>query len=286
MATATTHNASVLGATIRLETREPSVSVEDVSRIYEPIRVRRIEVIFSVLGGIVPGEDAVPEDEEEFEIEDEAPERVTSGERVALENVSFAVSGGSCLALVGPPRAGKSVLMRVIAGLAPPTSGRVVVHGRVAPALASTIGMFPRFGRVAGAVPALAALLGISSRTARHKFGEMIAFMDSADLPRKHVVRLSKPDRLSLILTLALHVDADVVLIDAAIPRGPFGEACRERLIELKRAGVLVILTGPTVESVSWIADRVIHMKRGKVVGEERVEVAEQAETLTPAPGA
>lgn len=254
------------------QTDLPSISVQDLTRLFEPVRIRRIEVIFSALGGLVPGKDAVLDDDEEFEEEQDEPfERVTRG-RVALDNISFEAKGGECLGIVGPPLSGKSILMRILAGLAPPTSGRVVIRGRVAPALGSAMDLFPRFGRVKGTLPSYAALVGIPPRLARARFPEIMDFLGSTELAKRHVSSLSKGERWSLILTLALHVDADVVLIDGATPLDPFGTACRERLIVLKHSGVLVILTGQTVESVSWLADRVIQIESGGVVGEERID--------------
>lgn len=252
---------------------QPYVSVENVSRRYVPVRVRRIEHVFALLGGIVPGEGAGFEDEEEdlFEDDDEDVERVDRT-RVALDDVSFEAAGGSCVALVGPARAGKSVLMRIIAGLAPPTNGRVVVHGRVAASLDSSVRLFPRGVRRMGAgLPLLAGFHGIPPRIARKQLQEVVDFLDWPDLRKEYISLVTRKHRRSLMLTLALHVDADIVLIDGAIPVGEKTVDWQERMLELKRAGVLLIITGRDVESVSWIADRAVHMERGVVIRDERI---------------
>lgn len=281
---------------------QPYISVENVSRRYEPVRVRRIEYVFAVLGGIVPGEGAGFEDEEEdlLEEDDEEVEGV-SRTRVALDDVSFEAAGGSCVALIGPARAGKSVLMRIIAGLAPPTNGRVVVHGRVAAALDSSVRLFPRGVRKMGAgLPIFAGFHGIPPRIARKHLQEVVDFLDWPDLRKEYISLVTRKHRRSLMLTLALHVDADIVLIDGAIPVGAKTVDWQERMLELKRTGVLLIVTGRDVESVSWIADRALHMKRGVIVGDERIvptneppalrQVSEEEdelleERLVPAPG-
>src|SRR3954447_6959263 len=58
----------------------------------------------------------------------------------ALKGVSFSVSEGEVLGVVGANGAGKSTLMRTVAGSLPPTSARVEVHGRVSTLLALAVG--------------------------------------------------------------------------------------------------------------------------------------------------
>jgi ABC-type glutathione transport system ATPase component len=52
------------------------------------------------------------------------------GEVTACQDVAFRLRRGGALALVGESGAGKSTVIRLIAGLEPPTSGRVLLHGR------------------------------------------------------------------------------------------------------------------------------------------------------------
>ena len=249
----------------------PYVSVEQVSRRYEPVRVRRIEHVFAKLGGIVPGEGANLEDEDEELFDDDEPEveRVREA-RLALDGVSFDVTAGSCVGLVGPPGAGKSVLTRIIAGLSPPTSGRVVVHGRLSAALDSSVGLFPRTGRLG--MPLFAGFHGISPRIARRHLQDVADCLDWPTLNKQYMGLMTRKHRQALMVTLALNVDADIVVIDTTMPVVVrTTHIWQERMLELKRAGVILIVTGPDVESVSWIADRVIQLEDGVIVGDERI---------------
>src|SRR4051794_41931932 len=58
----------------------------------------------------------------------------------ALKGVSFSVSEGEVLGIVGANGAGKSTLMRTVAGILPPNTGRVEVHGRVSTLLSLGVG--------------------------------------------------------------------------------------------------------------------------------------------------
>lgn len=52
------------------------------------------------------------------------------GDLPALREVTFSVSGGACLALLGRNGAGKTTLLKLLAGLARPARGRVTILGR------------------------------------------------------------------------------------------------------------------------------------------------------------
>jgi ATP-binding cassette subfamily B protein RaxB len=56
--------------------------------------------------------------------------RYSDTEPWLLEDVSFRVEPGECVALVGPSGAGKSTLLKLMAGLLHPQSGDVIVNGR------------------------------------------------------------------------------------------------------------------------------------------------------------
>ncbi len=47
-----------------------------------------------------------------------------------LKNVHFEVHKGNSLALIGPSGGGKSVLLKILAGILPPTSGHVEIDGK------------------------------------------------------------------------------------------------------------------------------------------------------------
>ena len=50
----------------------------------------------------------------------------------AVRNVSFSVSDGTCVGLVGLNGSGKSTILKLIAGVLYPNSGNIKVQGRVA----------------------------------------------------------------------------------------------------------------------------------------------------------
>lgn len=251
---------------------EPLVVIDRLSKHYAPLREPwRIERILAKLGGIeLNGPDPFDEEEDEFEDEelDEPVERPAEGVR-ALDEISLSAYAGTCVAVVGPAKAGKSILLKVIAGVVPPTSGRVVVRGTVAPALEALLGVMPRDMPLEKALPVLAAMVHLPRRDVRRRMPEIFDFLGFPDLRCAFAGATTGKRRHQILLSMMLSLNADVVLVDCELSGVAWKAKCLDRLDELKRAGAVVIVTSRDVESVAGIADRVVYLKRGVMVGEE-----------------
>jgi tungstate transport system ATP-binding protein len=252
----------------------PLVSVEAVSRRYAQLTIGRTRRVFSKLGGIEGDPGSLDDDDDDddddggFDDLEEVQTIVTDG-TLALDAMSLRISGGGCVALVGPPGAGKSILLRTIAGLTPPGSGRVVVKGLVAPILASLSVLLPRQGRLGTALPVLAALLHLPRRQVRERLPQTFAFLGDPEAGAVLVSGLPTRRRQDLLFAAMLSLDPDIVLVDCKLPTGAFGQRCRDRLLELKDAGTLILISARKREEAAWIADRVVYMNEGRLVGEE-----------------
>jgi len=258
---------------------EPSIDVHTLHRRYLPAAVGPLHRFFSKFGGIEPG--AVLDDGDDDDDDDDDDDRYDDVDdesrgpgTVALDEISLHVSGAGCVALVGPRGCGKSVLLRAIAGITPPTSGRIVVRGATAPAFDLFIKVMPRTGKVRDAVVSLAVAVGISARRARRALPDVCELLGDPELPSRWNSHLSIETRRDLVLATFLSLDSDILLLDIPISDGPVGERCRDRIRELKQTGTLVIVSGNSLDEVEWIADRVLTMRRGRLVGAEDFDTA------------
>jgi tungstate transport system ATP-binding protein len=266
----------------------PLVSLESVSRRYAPLIVGRTRRAFSRFGGIEgdPGslEDDDDDDDDDgagFDEPEEEDQAIVIDGTLALDAVSLRISGGGCVALVGPPGAGKSVLLRTIAGLTPPDSGCVVVKGLVVPILSSLTALLPRQGRLRAALPVLATLLHLPTRQVRQRLPQIFAFLGDPEAGAVLVSGLPTRRRQDLLLAGMLSLDPDIVLLDCKLPSGSFGQRCRDRLLELRDSGALILISARRLEEAAWIADRVVYMNEGRLVGEEVVD-AESGAMVAP----
>jgi ABC-type polysaccharide/polyol phosphate transport system ATPase subunit len=259
---------------------DPALVVEHVTRRYNAERWGRHHELFARLGGIRPGleHEAFIDDDEDADddgfddLDDQEPLAPTES-KLALDDVSFSAEAGSAIGLVGPPGSGKSVLLRVIAGIAPPTEGTVLVRGMVAPLLLSTQKLFPRELELRRAIPFMWMILQIDVVRPRRRVAAVFELLGEPELAARRVsMTRGWPIWRRILYAMVLVLEPHVLLIDCDLPDGPFGDVCRQRIGELRRRGTIVLVTGQDVESVAWIADRVIHLRRGRVVREEVIE--------------
>src|SRR5438874_421666 len=94
---------------------------------------------------------------------------------VALRNISFTVSRGQTVGVVGLNGSGKSTLLGLVAGLCPPDEGTVTVKGRVAALLQLGAGFHPDLTGTEN-VHMNAALLGFSAASIAKAFDSILEF--------------------------------------------------------------------------------------------------------------
>ncbi len=185
----------------------------------------------------------------------------------ALRDVSFSVVEGEILGLVGRNGAGKSSLLRIISGIAEPSKGHVDVTGRVGTLLELAPGFHPELsGRenifLGGTI------LGMRRAEIRGRFDEVVAFSGVErflDMPVKHY---SSGMFLRLAFAVAVHLDAEILLIDEALSVGDvaFQQKCVERLRELARSGRTVVLVSHDLGSLRALCARAVWLEGGAVV--------------------
>ena len=247
----------------------PLLLVRNVSRSYPrvepPGRLKRFSMR---IGGVIP-DAPVPDDEEADlfdELDEEPPDHV--GGTHALRDVSFSAFSGSCVGIVGGERAGKSVLLKIIAGAAPPTSGSVVRRGTVGPALDWASGLFPKMPFERG-LPVVAAMLRVNPR--KISIPETFELVGDPELRHAYPGNVNGKRRQHVVLAMMLTYMPELLLVDCNFPRDETAVAFRRRIEKIRMLGGVVILTGREIEDVAWLADTVVHLERGRVVGEQQV---------------
>jgi ABC-type polysaccharide/polyol phosphate transport system ATPase subunit len=185
----------------------------------------------------------------------------------ALRDVSFELEEGGSLAVVGPNGAGKSTLLSLIAGLSFPDEGQVEVRGRVAGLLELGSGFHPDLtGRENLVV--YASLLGLSRRELRDRFDEIVEFSGIGDFLDEPLRTYSTGMILRLAFSVAIHVDADIMLFDEILAVGDqaFQAACLEKIRELRRKGCTFVCVSHSSELLKRLCTRGIWLEGGQVV--------------------
>lgn len=251
----------------------PLLTLRNVSKEYAPASPMRARRLFARLRGIEVGEsfpELLEDDEwEELDPDDADHSPQTESSRRVVDRVSLEAYGGSVLALLGPPGAGKTSLLRLIAGIVPPTEGRIVVRGRVAPALGLLAGSLPKGHNMQSALLHLAAITGLPRDLVRSRLDVIAAILDLPQLAKTPTSALESRKKREAILATMLSVDPDVVVTDIQLPRDPLGERFVERIEDLRRRGSLVIIEAKNARKLRPAPDRVVQFARGRVVADD-----------------
>src|SRR5437879_11589213 len=129
----------------------------------------------------------------------------------ALRDVSFDVTAGTGLGIIGANGAGKTTLLKLVSRVTWPTSGRVQVAGRVVSLIELGAGFHPELtGREN--VYLGGGLFGLTKRDIDAQFDRIVEFADVAKLIDTPMKRYSSGLYARLGFSVAIHANPDIVL--------------------------------------------------------------------------
>jgi simple sugar transport system ATP-binding protein len=212
------------------------------------------------------------------------------GAVVALDQVTLDVDAGEIVALVGDNGAGKSTVIKCIAGVYPPTSGQILVEGQPvrfsSPLEARSHGIEAVYQdlALANAQPVYMNMFlgrelvkGPLRRLDREAMAaETQVLLDELDVridsPRKTIRDLSGGQRQGVAIARAVQWAQRLVLMDEPTAALGIGETRRvEELIHRMRdRGKAILIVSHSLDQVFRLADRICILRRGRLVGIRR----------------
>ena len=185
----------------------------------------------------------------------------------ALNDVNLDVEYGHVLGVIGTNGAGKSSLMRVIAGILPPTQGRVEVFGKVSTLLALGVGFNPSMsGRKNVYLGGLAA--GLSRDEIDEHFEEIADFSELGEAIDSPMRTYSSGMYARLAFSVAATTRPDILIVDEALSTGDakFKEKSLNRMKELRGDDRALILVSHAMLTLKDICNDVAWLHKGKLV--------------------
>ncbi len=185
----------------------------------------------------------------------------------ALDDVNIDVEYGQVLGVIGANGAGKSSMMRVIAGIIPPTRGRIEVFGSVSTLLALGVGFNPSMsGRDNVFLGGLAA--GMSQAEIEAHFQEIADFSELGDAIHAPMKTYSSGMFSRLAFSVAATVRPDILIVDEALSTGDakFKEKSLNRMKELRSDDRALILVSHAMLTLREICNDVVWLHKGKVI--------------------
>jgi ABC-type polysaccharide/polyol phosphate transport system ATPase subunit len=186
-------------------------------------------------------------------------------EHWALRGLGFRVERGRAFGVIGSNGAGKSTLLRLLAGITEPTEGSLGVYGRMATLLDLGVGFHDTFtGREN--IQLTCSLLGLDPALIQERIPEIIRFAELGDFIDYPVRTYSTGMNLRLGFAVAMHVDADILLIDEVLAVGDqyFQRKCVRRIEQAVRDGATLVLVSHDLHAVRSLCDEVLWLDRGR----------------------
>ena len=184
-----------------------------------------------------------------------------------LRDVSFTVSPGRTVGILGKNGAGKSTLLRLIGGVGRPDEGTVRASGRIGALLDLSADLADDLTGSENVFIA-GVIAGKSRAEVRRRFDEIVAFSELEDFIDRPFRTYSSGMKMRLAFAVAVHVDPDILLIDEVLAVGDFAfqRKCLERIAEIKRAGCTILLVSHQSPPVKALCDEVLFLRSGRVV--------------------
>lgn len=183
-----------------------------------------------------------------------------------LRGLSLDVPRGQCVAVVGRNGAGKSTLLSLLARVYKPTSGSVEVHGRIAPLLELGAGFHPDLTGLEN-ILFNGMILGLTRKQAIERTPDIVAFAELEHHIDAPVRTFSSGMQARLGFSVAVHVDAEVLIVDEVLAVGDyaFEQKCYERIASFRSAGGTILFVSHNMDSVRRVADRCVWLKDGQI---------------------
>ena len=206
----------------------------------------------------------------------------------ALRDVSFDVSRGEVVGVIGRNGAGKSTLLKVLSRITEPTEGEARISGRVGSLLEVGTGFHPELtGREN--VFLNGAILGMKRREISRKFDEIVAFSEVEkfiDTPVKHY---SSGMYVRLAFAVAAHLEPDILIVDEVLAVGDFAfqQKCLGKMGAVASGGHTVLFVSHNMGAIESLCDRGIVLEGGSVAfcGSQTEAVAHYHRTFSGSVG-
>jgi len=184
----------------------------------------------------------------------------------AIKHISFKVSKGEAVGIVGRNGSGKSTILKLAAGVYEPSEGRVIVQGTVAPLIELGAGFhYELTGRENILLNGL--LLGLTKRQIKTREERIIEFSELGDFIDSPVKQYSSGMYMRLAFSVATEVDPDILIVDEilGVGDGAFQEKCFERIRRFREAGKTILLVTHAMDQVRTLCDRVLLIRGGQL---------------------
>ena len=184
----------------------------------------------------------------------------------ALRDVSFALSSGAVLGIIGRNGAGKSTLLKILSRITEPTEGRIVLRGRAASLLEVGTGFHPELSGREN-IYLNGSILGMPRAEITRKFDDIVAFAGTELFLDTPVKRYSSGMYVRLAFAVAAHLEPEILIVDEVLAVGDaeFQQKCLGKMGEVARSGRTVLFVSHQMAAVQNLCTEALLIEKGRV---------------------
>lgn len=186
--------------------------------------------------------------------------------REILNDINIDIKKGETVALIGVNGSGKSTLLKLMTQIIFPNKGTIETHGKLTSLLELGAGFHPDFSGREN-IYFNSSIFGLTKKEIDSRLEQIIEFSELGELIDNPVRTYSSGQYMRLAFSVAINVDAEILLIDEILSVGDqhFQEKCFNKMRELKKEGKTMVFVTHSMESVRNLCDRAIWLYDGKI---------------------
>lgn len=186
--------------------------------------------------------------------------------REILKDINIEIKKGETVGLIGVNGSGKSTLLKLMTKIIYPNKGKIETDGKLTSLLELGAGFHPDFSGREN-IYFNASIFGLSKKEIDDRLEQIIEFSELREFIDNPVRTYSSGMYMRLAFSVAINVDAEILLIDEILSVGDqhFQEKCFEKMRELKKEGKTMVFVTHSLGSVIDLCDRAIWIHNGEV---------------------
>ena len=186
--------------------------------------------------------------------------------REILKGIDLEIKKGEVVGLIGVNGSGKSTLLKLMTKIIYPTKGKITTNGKLTSLLELGAGFHPDFSGREN-IYFNAAIFGLSRKEIDARLNDIIEFSELGDFIDNPVRTYSSGMYMRLAFSIAINVDADILLVDEILSVGDqhFQERCFQKIEDLKNQGKTIVIVTHSMDTVTRFCTRAVWLHHGKI---------------------
>ena len=186
--------------------------------------------------------------------------------REVLKGINLKVKKGEVVALIGTNGSGKSTLLKLMTKIIYPNKGKITTEGKLTSLLELGAGFHPDFSGREN-IYFNASIFGLTKKEIEKRLDDIIEFSELGSYIDNPVRTYSSGMYMRLAFSVAINVDADILLIDEILSVGDehFQNKCYEKMRDLKNQGKTMVFVTHSMQTVKQLCDRAVWLCDGTI---------------------